>query len=60
MGETAGFSAEGLSWNAAIGLARPLRDSSNLALYRITVNVGSEDGEERYVTLETLRIGNAP
>lgn len=60
VGETAGFSAEGLSWNAAIGLARPLRDSSNLALYRITVNVGSEDGEERYVTLETLRIGNAP
>lgn len=60
LGATTGFSSEGLSWNAKIDLAGPLRENTDLALYRITVDVGSENGEERYLTLQTLRIGKAP
>ncbi len=60
LGETSGLSSEGLIWNAKVVLGSPLSENSDVALYRITVDVGSEDGGDGYVTLETLRIGRAP
>ena len=59
-GETSGLSSEGLNWSAKIDLASPLPENGDLALYRITVDVGPEDGAKSYLTLETLRIGGAP
>ena len=60
VGETSGISTEGLSWKATVALARPPVEGGDLALYRITVEIGPDQGEEGYVTLETLKIGRAP
>ena len=59
-GETTGLSSEGLSWKALIDLASPVGEEADIALYRITLHVGTEEEEIRYLTLETLRIGKAP
>ncbi|MGI9436169.1 MAG: type IV pilus modification PilV family protein [Geminicoccaceae bacterium] len=59
VGQSSGRSPDGLSWNASVDLATPPRESGEIALYRITLDVGSADGARHYVTLTTLRIGRS-
>ncbi len=58
--ELAGQSAAGYLWRAHVELAAPIPGEQTIALYRVTVDVGADDNDRHYVTLQTLRIGSAP
>ncbi len=58
--ERSGVSSEGYIWRAHVALAAPLPEEQNIALYEVTVDVGADDSDRHYVTLQTLRIGTAP
>lgn len=60
IGRLSGRSPEGLRWSAAVDLAAPALESSDLALYEITLDVASKDGAQHYLTLKTLRISRPP
>ncbi len=60
VGQSAGLADEGLAWQTKVTLAAPLQEGSDIALYRISVDVSSSEGERHYLTLQTLRIGPAP
>ena len=58
-GGGSGLSAHGLRWRTSIELAAPVSRQFDVALYRIEVEVGPDDGAP-YVTLQSLRIGSPP
>lgn len=60
VGQSSGTSPEGFNWRVDVNLAAPLDDDVAVALYGIKVEVSSEDGGPSHVTLQTLRIGQAP
>ena len=60
VGQLSGTSPDGLNWWVDIDLATPLEDELDIALYRIKVDVSSEHRDRPQVTLQTLRIGQAP
>lgn len=59
-GNETGHSAGGLIWRRSIELAEPPLQGGNVALYRITVDVGQPAGNRSYVTVQTLRLGTLP
>ncbi len=59
LGGGSGLSQDGLQWRTSIELAAPISRDLDIALYRIEVEVGPEDGSP-YVTLQSLRMGAAP
>lgn len=49
-----------LAWRTEIGLAEPLRQDADVALYSITIEISDQAGDRTHLRLQTLRLGPAP
>ena len=58
VGESSGTSPDGLRWQADISLERPPNPAARVALYRIHVEAGPDNGIPDLVSLTTFRIGS--